>query len=104
MAMHGDVLLDADRIAKTLTAMVATGELDPMTPPRSRRKPPPLPASCRRRGTPSTTRSGRSNAFAFSGDGETDPFIAALPDKLIMGDGIIEAYDAIGLGDVWGSA
>ena len=56
MAMHGDVLLDADRIAKTLTAMVATGELD--------------------------------------------PFIAALPDKLIMGDGIIEAYDAIGLGDV----
>ena len=32
MAMHGDVLLDADRIAKTLTAMVATGELDPMTP------------------------------------------------------------------------
>ena len=56
MAMHGDVLLDADRIAKTLTAMVATGELD--------------------------------------------PFIAALPDKLIMGDGIIDAYDAIGLGDV----
>jgi hypothetical protein len=32
MAMNGDVLLDADRIAKTLTAMVATGELDPMTP------------------------------------------------------------------------
>ena len=40
------------------------------------------------------------NAFAFSGEGERDPFIAALPDKLIIGDGIIAAYDAIGLGDV----
>ena len=28
------------------------------------------------------------------------PFIAGLPDKLIIGDGILAAYDAIGLGDV----
>ena len=40
------------------------------------------------------------NAFAFTGEGAAHPFIAALPDKLIMGDGIIDAYDAIGLGDV----
>jgi hypothetical protein len=40
------------------------------------------------------------NAYAFSGEGESDPFIAALPDKLVFGDGILAAYDAIGLGDV----
>jgi hypothetical protein len=40
------------------------------------------------------------NAFAFSAEGQTDPFIASIPDKLVMGDGIIAAYDAIGLGDV----
>lgn len=30
--MHGDVLLDADRIARTLTAMAAAGLIAPMTP------------------------------------------------------------------------
>lgn len=38
------------------------------------------------------------NAFAFSAEGETDPFFASIPDKIVMGEGIIEATDWMGLG------
>ena len=40
------------------------------------------------------------NAFAFTGEGEPDPFFASLPDKLIFGDGILDFLDAIGIGNV----
>ena len=101
MAMHSDSLLDAPRIARTLEAMVDTGELPPMTDA----------AIAAEAQTVATFMQAQDaafqdnplwtfNAFAFSAEGETDPFIAALPDKLIMGDGILAAYDAIGLGDV----
>src|SRR4051794_34253873 len=40
------------------------------------------------------------NAFAFSGKGESDPQVAALPDKLIFGDGILDALDYMHIGDV----
>jgi hypothetical protein len=100
MAMHGDVLLDADRIAKALTAMVATGEIDPMTPAEIQAEAATVAGFMQQQGDFYDNPLWTFNAFAFTGDGETDPFIAALPDKLIMGDGIIDAYDAIGLGDV----
>lgn len=39
------------------------------------------------------------NAFAFSDEGEPpDPVLGDLPDKIVMGDGIMEAMEAIGLG------
>jgi hypothetical protein len=101
MAMHSDSLLDAARIARTLEAMVDTGELAPMTDAE-------IAAEAQ---TVATFMQAQDeafqdnplwtfNAFAFSAEGETDPFIASLPDKLIIGDGILEAYDGIGLGDV----
>jgi hypothetical protein len=101
MAMHSDSLLDAARIARTLEAMVDTGELAPMTDAE-------IAAEAQTVATFMQAQDGAFqdnplwtlNAFAFSAEGETDPFIASLPDKLIMGDGILEAYDAIGLGDV----
>ena len=40
------------------------------------------------------------NAFAFSGVGDPDPVISSLPDKLIFGDGMLDALGAIGVGDV----
>ncbi len=100
MAMHGDVLLDADRIAKTLTAMVATDQIAPMTPAEIQAEATAVADFMQTQGDFYDNPLWTLNAFAFSGDGESDPFIAALPDKLIMGDGIIAAYDAIGLGDV----
>lgn len=100
MAMHGDVLLDADRIARTLSAMVATRQIDPMTPAEIQAEASTVADFMKTQGDFYDNPLWTLNAFAFSGEGENDPFIAALPDKLIMGDGIIEAYDAIGLGDV----
>ena len=38
------------------------------------------------------------NAFAFSGADETDPFLSSIPDKIVMGEGIIDAVDWMGLG------
>ena len=101
MAMHSDSLLDAVRIARTLEAMVDTGELAPMTDAEIAAEAQTVATFMQAqdeafRDNPLWT----LNAFAFSGEGETDPFIARLPDKLIIGDGILEAYDAIGLGDV----
>ena len=100
MAMHGDVLLDADRIAKTLSAMVATGQIAPMTAAEIQAEAATVAAFMQTQGDFYDNPLWTLNAFAFTGEGESDPFIAALPDKLIMGDGIIDAYDAIGLGDV----
>lgn len=100
MAMHGDVLLDADRIAATLTAMVETGELAPLTPAQIQEEAETVASFMQAQGDFYDNPLWTLNAFAFSGEGESDPAIAALPDKLVMGDGILEAYDAIGLGDV----
>lgn len=38
------------------------------------------------------------NAFAWSGEG--DPVLSSLPDKLVFGDGMLDALGAIGVGDV----
>ena len=40
------------------------------------------------------------NAYAFTGKGDPDPALAALPDQIVMGDGILQGYQAVGLGDV----
>lgn len=44
------------------------------------------------------------NAFAFTGVGDPDPLAATLPDKMVMGDGIIAAMREIGYGDVGAEA
>lgn len=101
MAMHSDSLLDATRIARTLEAMVDTGELPFMSDAA-------IAAEAQTVATYMQAQDAAFqdnplwtlNAYAFTAEGETDPIIAALPDKLVMGDGILAAYDAIGLGDV----
>jgi hypothetical protein len=40
------------------------------------------------------------NAFAFTAEGDPDPLVQGLPDKLIFGDGIVDALRAMGIGDV----
>jgi hypothetical protein len=100
MAMHGDVLLDADRIAATLTAMVAAGEAAPMDPAEIEEEAQAVAEFMQSQGDFFDNPLWTLNAFAFTGEGESDPVIAALPDKLVMGDGILHAYDSFGLGDV----
>ena len=100
MAMHSDVLLAAERIAATLTAMVSVGELAPMTAAEIQEEAETVAEFMQSQGDFYLNPLWTLNAYAFSGEGETDPVIAALPDKLVIGDGILAAYDAIGLGDV----
>jgi hypothetical protein len=38
------------------------------------------------------------NAFAFSAEGETDPIFTGIPDKMVWGEGLGNALDAMGLG------
>ncbi|MGN6245429.1 MAG: hypothetical protein ACTHQ3_17390 [Motilibacteraceae bacterium] len=40
------------------------------------------------------------NAFAYTAQGDPDPLVANVPDKLIFGDGILDALKALGLSDV----
>jgi hypothetical protein len=100
MEMNGESLLDADRIARTLTAMVATGEAAPMTEAEIQQEATTVATYLQSHGDLYDNPLWTANAFAFSAEGETDPLIKDLPDKLIMGKGIIEAYDSFGLGDV----
>ncbi|MGD8149892.1 hypothetical protein [Ornithinimicrobium sp. Y1694] len=44
------------------------------------------------------------NAFAFSAEGETDPVIASVPDKIVMGEGVIDALNWMGLGSTGAQA
>ena len=100
MAMHGDMLLDADRIEKALSVMVAEGDAAPMTPEQIRQEAETVAAFMQSHGDFYDNPLWTLNAFAFSAEGDPDPLVAGLPDKLIMGDGILDAYDSIGLGDV----
>jgi hypothetical protein len=100
IAMHGDVLLDADRIAATLSAMVELGVIDPMTPAEIAVEAQTVADFMQAQGDFYNNPLWTLNAFAFSGEGESDPELAALPDRIVFGDGILVAYDALGLGDV----
>ena len=100
MAMHGEMLLDAERIADTLTAMVEFGVVAPMTPAEIATEAQTVASFMSGQGDFYDNPFWTLNAFAFSGEGDPDPAVEALPDKLVFGDGILEAYDAMGLGDV----
>ncbi|GAA1534507.1 hypothetical protein GCM10009741_41180 [Kribbella lupini] len=40
------------------------------------------------------------NAYAFSTEGEPVPGIGNVPDKIVMGDGVLDGFGLVGLGDV----
>ena len=100
MEMNGESLLDADRIARTLTAMVALGALAPMTTAEIQEEATTVATYMQAHGDLYDNPLWTLNAFAFSAEGESAPLLVDLPDKLIMGKGIIEAYESFGLGDV----
>jgi hypothetical protein len=89
VAMHGTVLLDVARTAQTL-------ELFGYTPAQALT----YAQNIRQALLTSTTMNGGNygfftfNAYAFS------DFDDPLPDKIVMGDGILDAYAKVGLGDV----
>ena len=100
MAMHGDVLLDADRIAATLTAMSDFGVIPPMSPAAIATEAQTVATFMQGAGDFYTNPLWTLNAYAFTGEGDPEPEIEALPDKLVFGDGVLLFLDWAGIGDV----
>ena len=95
MAMHGDVLTDRARLVRLLTVVFEFPRADAVeyasfvveyvdSVPEFRGGDNPL---------------FTLNAFAFTAEGQ-DAFFGEIPDKIIMGDGVVDALHAMGIGDV----
>jgi hypothetical protein len=100
MAMHGAVLLDAERITATLSAMMQAGVIAPRTDAEIALEAQTVADFMAAQGDFHDNPLWTLNAYAFSGRGYLDPLLAAVPDKIVFGDGILAMYDALGLGDV----
>ncbi|HEX6660094.1 MAG TPA: hypothetical protein VF065_18515, partial [Ilumatobacter sp.] len=94
-AMHGSMLLDTARVARLLELSGET-ESEAAAHAASIAQFVANSAALDDGNNPIFT----LNAFAFSGVDETDPFFRSIPDKLVMGDGVLDALDWIGIGDV----
>jgi len=98
MAMHGSMLKSAQRVARVLQLPLPEFHMAPAAAQAEAAK----IAGAASKGffdggdNPLFT----LNAFAFSAEGDPDPTVAGLPDKLIFGDGILDALQAMGIGDV----
>jgi hypothetical protein len=96
MAMHGDVMRDPARLTRLIAVLYGVSDADAAE----------LAGLVVDVVTSDPGLDGGDNpiftlnAFAFSGAGDPDPIISTLPDKLVFGDGILEALDSIGVGDV----
>ncbi|MEV0581317.1 hypothetical protein [Nonomuraea sp. NPDC050310] len=96
VAMHGSMLRDVNRVARMVKIFFGVGDAQALQLAQSIIA---LIAS------QPTLRNGDNpiftlNAFAFTAEGETDPLFQGVPDKIVMGDGVLEAMTALGLGDM----
>ncbi len=95
MAMHSDVLLDSARIARAL-AFLAESDITAAIQAEADTVAAYMQTHPAFLDNPLWT----LNAYAFSAEGDPDPRIQDIPDKLVFGDGFIEAMEFFGLGDV----
>jgi hypothetical protein len=94
--MHGDMLQDTFRVARVLR--VAFGMPAATAAAQAREIADTVAASPALDGgsNPLFT----LNAFAFSAEVDHNPMLAGVPDKLVFGDGILDALEFMGIGDV----
>ena len=96
MAMHGDVLRDPARMARVYHVVYGLSDAQSAQ----------LASILAQAVASDPGLSGGDNpiftlnAFAFSAEGDPDPLAATIPDKLVFGDGMLDALSAIGVGDV----
>ena len=93
-AMHGSMMQDADRVARVYREVYGLS---------------PAAAAARAQDVANAVSTGFDggnnalftlNAFAFTAEGDPDPLVAGVPDKLIFGDGILDALQYMGIGDI----
>jgi hypothetical protein len=96
MAMHGTVLQDQARSARVMELVFG------FTPAQAQAQAKLIADTL----ATSTALDGGNNplftlnAYAFTAEGDPDPLVAGVPDKLVFGDGILDALDAMGLPNV----
>ncbi len=100
VGMHGDVLLDADRIAASLAVMVRLGAIPAMTSAQIATEARTVADFMVTQGDLYQSPLWTFGAYSFTGDLFTDPWLASMPDKIVMGAGTLTAYEDLGLGDV----
>lgn len=94
LGMHGEMIVDVDRAARLNEVLYGMSEQDAVEMAELIAEVVNDDPALAGGENPIFT----LNAFAFTADGETDPLIASIPDKIVMGEGIIDAMDAMGLG------
>ncbi|MEO7234346.1 MAG: hypothetical protein ABIW80_03120 [Lapillicoccus sp.] len=98
VAMHGSVLQDPVRVARVLQLPLPGFGLSPAAAQQAAQE---IAA-----GTRGGLLAGGANAlltlnaFAFTPSVFPSPLMQGLPDKMIVGDGIVDAMNALGVGDV----
>lgn len=96
MAMHGSMLSDVNRVTSVVQFMYGVGPADAADIAKD--------LITMIQSDPALHNGDNAiftlNAFAFSGEGDPDPVIRKLKDKMVFGDGILAALKAIGLNKV----
>ncbi|MGN6331362.1 MAG: hypothetical protein ACTHOD_06870 [Motilibacteraceae bacterium] len=100
-AMHGSVLTDRDRV----TRLLQTGLFDRYLERTGTDVPTAVREIVQGVAASPALDGGNNplftlNAFAYTAKGDPDPLAQGVPDKLIFGDGILDALKALGLSDV----
>lgn len=96
MAMHGGMLTDVNRVASVVQFMYGVGPADATDIAKDLITMVESDPALKNGDNPIFT----LNAFAFSGEGDPDPVIRKLKDKMVFGDGILDALKSIGLNKV----
>ncbi|GAB3884167.1 neutral zinc metallopeptidase [Terrabacter terrigena] len=96
MAMHGDVMTDQPRLARLLETLFGLPQANAAEIAAILVQVVAADPALKGGQSPLFT----LNAFAFTAAGEPDPVLSAIPDKLVFGDGMLDALQAVGVGDV----
>lgn len=96
LAMHGAMLTDVNRVAAVAKALYGLTTAESVDFARDIVSIIKTEPGLDRGRNPIFT----LNAFAFSAQGDPDPLVKGLPDKLIFGDGILAALKFLGLKQV----
>ena len=97
MGMHGTMMRNADQVARVLKVDDIFGMTDAQAETSAAEIADALAAGMFDGGDNALF---TLNAYAFTAEGDPDPLVQGLPDKLVFGDGILDALNFLGIGDV----
>lgn len=97
MGMHGTMMRDAEQVARVLKVDDIFGMTDAQAETSATEIADAIVAGMFDGGDNALF---TLNAYAFTAEGDPDPLVQGLPDKLVFGDGILDALNFLGIGDV----